>query len=148
MRQQRWEKRSEQLSGALWVLPLVFVVIALILGSTLSQITIRPGSPLDPFGDGTSRHRFRAEAVCPFPVIKQDDTSLDSRCGQLPRFREPRSTPHWRQGHGLARSAHTFRLEGARGSHLGIQSRVRASTRSRRNPGSGLASTTGPARDP
>lgn len=86
MRQQRWEKRSEQLSGALWVLPLVFVVIALILGSTLSQITIRPGSPLGPFGDGTSRHRFRAEAVCPFPVIKQDDTSLDSRCGQLPRF--------------------------------------------------------------
>jgi uncharacterized membrane protein len=46
---QRWEKRSEQLSGALWVLPLLFVVGALVLGSTLSQITIEPGSPLDPF---------------------------------------------------------------------------------------------------
>ena len=45
---QRWEKRSEQLSGALWVLPLLFVVGALVLGSTLSQITIEPGSPLDP----------------------------------------------------------------------------------------------------
>jgi len=43
MRQQRWEKRSEQLSGALWVLPLLFVVGALVLGSTLSQITIEPG---------------------------------------------------------------------------------------------------------
>ena len=48
MRRQRWEKRSEQLSGALWVLPLLFVVGALVLGSTLSQITIQPGSPLDP----------------------------------------------------------------------------------------------------
>jgi uncharacterized membrane protein len=45
---QRWEKRSEQLSGALWVLPLLFVVGALVLGTTLSQITIEPGSPLDP----------------------------------------------------------------------------------------------------
>lgn len=48
MRQQRWEKRSEQLSGALWVLPLLFVVGALVLGSTLSQVNIQPGSPLDP----------------------------------------------------------------------------------------------------
>jgi uncharacterized membrane protein len=48
MRQQRWEKRSEQLSGALWVLPLLFVVGALVLGSTLSQIAIEPGSLLDP----------------------------------------------------------------------------------------------------
>jgi uncharacterized membrane protein len=48
MRQQRWEKRSEQLSGALWVLPLLFVVGALVLGSALSQITVEPGSPLDP----------------------------------------------------------------------------------------------------
>ena len=48
MRQQRWEKRSEQLSGALWVLPLLFVVGALVLGSALSQITIEPGSRLDP----------------------------------------------------------------------------------------------------
>ena len=45
---QRWEKRSEQLSGALWVLPLLLVVGALVLGSTLSQIRIEPGSPLDP----------------------------------------------------------------------------------------------------
>ena len=43
MRQRRWEKRSEQLSGALWVLPLLFVVGALVLGSTPSQITIEPG---------------------------------------------------------------------------------------------------------
>lgn len=48
MRQQRWEKRLEQLSGALWVLPLLFVVGALVLGSALSQITIEPGSRLDP----------------------------------------------------------------------------------------------------
>jgi uncharacterized membrane protein len=48
MRQQRWEKRSEDLSGTLWVLPLLFVVGALVLGSTLSQIAIKPGSPLDP----------------------------------------------------------------------------------------------------
>lgn len=48
MRQQRWEKRSEQLSGALWALPLLFVVGALVLGGLLSQITIEPGSRLDP----------------------------------------------------------------------------------------------------
>jgi hypothetical protein len=89
MRSSGGRSGRNSLSGALWVLPLVFVVIALILGSTLSQITIRPGSPLDPFGDGTSRHRFRAEAVCPFLVIKQGDTSLDSRCGQLPRSGSP-----------------------------------------------------------
>jgi uncharacterized membrane protein len=45
---QRWEKRSEDLSGTLWVMPLLFVVGALVLGSTLSRIVIEPGSPLDP----------------------------------------------------------------------------------------------------
>ena len=44
----RWVKRREHLSGALWVLPLLFVVAALALGSALSQITIQPGSILDP----------------------------------------------------------------------------------------------------
>jgi hypothetical protein len=36
------------LSGTLWVMPLLFVVGALVLGSTLSRIVIEPGSPLDP----------------------------------------------------------------------------------------------------
>jgi len=60
MRQQRWEKRSEQLSGALWVLPLLLVVGALVLGSTLSQINIQPGSRLDPLlfrGDADEARR-------------------------------------------------------------------------------------------
>lgn len=56
-------ERSEQLSGALWVLPLLFVVGALVLGSTLSQITIEPGSPLDPllFRGNAEEARRRVE---------------------------------------------------------------------------------------
>ncbi len=48
MRQQRWEKRWEHLSGTLWVLPLLLVVGALVLGGTLAQINIQPSSRLYP----------------------------------------------------------------------------------------------------
>ena len=44
-----WDDRREYLSGALWVLPLLFVLVAVAAGSALSQINIRPGSPLDPW---------------------------------------------------------------------------------------------------
>jgi hypothetical protein len=54
---------SEQLSGALWVLPLLFVVGALVLGSTLSRITIEPGSPLDPLLVRGNRNASVAEQV-------------------------------------------------------------------------------------
>jgi uncharacterized membrane protein len=44
-----WDDRREYVSGALWVLPLLFVLVAVAAGSALSQVNIRPGSPLDPW---------------------------------------------------------------------------------------------------
>ncbi|MFD0569050.1 DUF2254 domain-containing protein [Kitasatospora gansuensis] len=44
----RVESLREYLGGALWVLPGVAVVLALVAGSVLSQIDIPPDSPLDP----------------------------------------------------------------------------------------------------
>jgi uncharacterized membrane protein len=40
---------GDYLKGALWVLPVGAVVLALAVGATLSSITVGPDSPLDPF---------------------------------------------------------------------------------------------------
>ena len=42
-----WKALKEYVGGALWVLPSIAGAIALVAGYLLSQVHVRPGSPLD-----------------------------------------------------------------------------------------------------